>query len=426
MAHRQHWAKHHRIMAGILIAVILIGGGLLLAQDKETLEIRSPLSADDSRFPEYLARLSGHELTVGDGYVVHTNGDDAFPAMLAAIDSAKQRVSFESYIYESGDVGTRFTQAFEAAARRGVRVRIVLDALGSKKFDSTIGDRLKSAGVSIGWVNPLLGASIENANYRTHRKALVVDGLVAFVGGMGIADQWLHAQDGTPPWRDTQIELRGPVVSDVEAAFNQNWILTGGIVEPEIRVTGPAPAGRGESIVVWSARQGGENELKLVYLLAIAAARQQIDVESPYLITDESSKWAIREARQRGVHVRLLVEGDHTDAKPVKYASRADYEGLLEQGVEIAEYQPTMMHAKAMMVDDVLSIVGSANFDNRSLEMNDELNVVAFDRGLAARLRADFDRDLTRSKRLVLDQWRDRPFTEKTRDWLLSYFGEVF
>jgi len=426
MAHRVHWRKHHRIMAGVLIAVILIGGGLLMAQDKETLQLRSPLSADDPRFPDYLARLVGHPLTHGDAYQVHTDAHDAFPAMLATIDHARERVCFETYNYESGKAGEQFTTAFAAAAQRGVRVRLVLDAIGSKKLGRESIERLKSAGVSIGWINPLLGATIQHANYRTHRKALVVDGVVAFVGGMGVADQWLLDRNNVPPWRDTQVELRGPVVSDIEAAFNQNWILIGGIVEPEVAPTGPEPAGTGESIVVWSSRQGGVNELKLLDLLAIAAARHRVDIESPYLITDESSKWVIRDARQRGVRIRMLVDGDITDAIPVKYASRADYEALLQQGVEIAEYQPTMMHAKVAIIDDDLSIVGSANFDNRSLEMNDELNVAIFDRELAGRLRADFDRDLTRSKILRLDRWRARPLTKKTRDWLFSYFGEVF
>ena len=422
---RAHWARHHRILAGVLIVLIIIAAGLVIAQDQETLRIRSSIGLDDARFPDYLARLVGHPLTAGDNYTVHTNGDKAFPAMLAAINGARERVSFESYIYQDGDVANQFTPAFEAAARRGATVRIVVDSIGSSQMGKEHIKRLENAGVKIGWVNPVFGADIEEANYRSHRKALVVDGQVAFVGGMGIADQWLHDIDKFPRWRDTQIELHGPVVGDVEAAFNQNWILTGGVVDPVVDPEGAA-GGPARSIVIWSSPQGGANELKLLYLLALAAARQQVDIQSPYLITDESSQWSLREARQRGVRIRMLVEGDMTDAKTVKYASRADYEHLLEMGIEIAEYQPTMMHTKAMTVDGTLSIIGSANFDNRSLELTDELNVAVFDPGLTARLRADFERDLEHSKRLMLDEWRSRPLPEKTRDWLLGYFGEVF
>jgi cardiolipin synthase len=423
---RVHWARHHRILAGILIGLILVAVGLVIAQDQETLRVRVSIGTDDQRFPEYLARLVGHPLTAGDSYVVLTNGDAAFPAMLAAIGHAKQRIGFESYIYQDGEVADQFTSAFEAAARRGVRVQIVVDAIGSSKMGKTHIKRLEDAGVKIGWVNPVLGTDVEEMNYRSHRKALVVDGQVAFVGGMGIADQWLHDSKKFPRWRDTQIEVHGPAVGDIEAGFNQNWILTGGVVEPEVPSGEPAPSGPAESIVVWSAPQGGANELKLLYLLAIASAREQIDIQSPYLITDESSQWSLKEARNRGVRIRMLVEGDKTDAKTVKYASRGDYEKLLEMGIEISEYQPTMMHTKAITIDDLMSIVGSANFDNRSLELNDELNVAVFDPALARRLRADFDKDLTASKKLTLEDWRARPLPEKGRDWLLSYFGEVF
>ena len=422
---RVHWARHHRILAGVLIGVILVGAGLLIAQDQETLRIRSSIAVDDSRFPDYLARLLGHPLSTGDNYLVHTNGNAAFPAMLAAIARARERVDFESYIYQDGDAAERFTAAFAAAARRGAHVRIVVDAFGSSKMGREHVKRLEEAGVKIGWVNPIVGASFEDANYRSHRKALVVDGEVAFVGGMGIADQWLKDDNNFPMWRDTQIEVHGPAVADIEAGFNQNWMLTGGVVDPEVSPSGPRARGPAESIVVWSSQQGGANELKILYLLAIAAARHEIDIQSPYLITDESSQWSLREARNRGVRIRMLVEGDRTDAKTVKYASRADYASLLEMGVGIAEYQPTMMHAKTMTVDGILSIVGSANFDNRSLELNDELNVAVFDRGLAMRLREDFERDLTVSKLLTLKAWRTRPLPEKGRDWLLSYFGEV-
>jgi cardiolipin synthase A/B len=425
-AQRTHWARTHRILAGVLIVLILVAAGLVIAQDQETLRIRTSIGTEDQRFPDYLARLLGHPLTSGDSYAVHSNGEKAFPAMLAAIDSAKQRVAFESYIYSDGEVADRFTAAFESAARRGVRVRIVVDSVGSSDIGKAHVERLESAGVKIGWANPVFSADIEEANYRSHRKALVVDGQVAFVGGMGIADHWLHDTKEFPRWRDTQVELHGPVVGDVEAAFNQNWILTGGVVDPEVAPEGPKPDGPAQSIVVWSSPQGGANEMKLLYLLALAAAREQVDIQSPYLITDESTEWSLREARQRGVRIRMLVEGDRTDAKPVKYASRAAYERLLEMGIEIAEYQPTMMHTKALTVDRSLSIFGSANFDNRSLELNDELNVAVFDAALTARLRSDFERDLRQSKQLRLDEWRSRPLPEKARDWLLGHFGEVF
>ncbi len=423
---RQHWARHHRILAGALIGLIVLAAGLLLAQDQETVRIKSSLAVDDPRFPQYAANLLGHRLTSDDSYIVHTNGDHAFPAMLAAIEHAKDRVALETYIYAEGDVGTKFTNALEAAARRGVRVHIVLDSVGSKKMSDDDGKRLEAAGAQIRWVNPLVSFQIEEVNYRTHRKALIVDGDVAFVGGMGIADQWAHDEKDFPMWRDTMVEMHGPAVDDVEAAFNQNWIVVAGEVEPEVEAASAPPTGPGRSIVVWSSPQTGVNELKILYLLAIAAARHSIDIESPYLIVDESSRWSLEEARRRGVRVRLLVEGDKTDARTVKYASRSDYEWMLEDGVEIAEYQPTMLHTKAMVVDGVLSIVGSANFDNRSLELNDELNVAVFDRGLAARLTQDFDADLGKAKKLDLESWRSRPLTERARDRLWSYFGEVF
>ena len=418
--------KPRNLVGGILLAALLVAAGLIIAQDQETLRVRTSLAAADSRFPEYLARLLGHPLTDGDRYIVHTNGDVAYPAMLEAIGRARHRVSFESYIYDTGEVAERFTAAFEAAARRGVEVRMVLDSVGAKTIDAAHRQRLEAAGVRIGWYNQVAGYSLEEANYRTHRKALVLDGDVAFVGGMGVADQWLKDVDEYRQWRDTQIEVHGPAAVNIEAAFNENWIETGGVVEPDLLPHDDEPAGKARSIVVWSSPEGGANALKLLYLLALASARTSIDIQSPYLITDESTRWSIREARQRGVRIRMLTEGDVTDAKPVKFAGRAEYEDLLASGVEIYEYQPAMMHTKALVVDGILSIFGSANFDNRSLELNDELNVAVFDGELAARLVADFERDITRSRKLDLEEWRSRPLHIKGRETLWSYFGEVF
>ena len=418
--------KPRSLLIGILAAAVVIAGGLLIAQDQETLRVRTPLAAADAQFPEYLARLLGAPLTAGDSYIVHTDGTAAFPAMLDAINRAKHRISFETYVYQSGGIGDQFTAALEAAASRGVDVRIVLDSIGAQKTKAEDVERLKRAGCHVAWFNSVGSFNFEELNYRTHRKSLVIDGDAAFVGGIGVADQWAVDTEKEKMWRDTQIEVRGPAAVYIEGSFNENWIESGEVVEPDLLPHDDAPAGPARSIVVWSGPEGGASGMKLLYLLAIGSARRSLDIESPYFVLDESTQWSLEDARRRGVNIRLVVEGDITDAKPVKFASRAAYERLLEQGVQIHEYQPAMMHAKVIVIDGVLSIVGSANFDNRSLELNDELNVAVFDPGLAARLTADFERDIARSKALQLEEWRDRPLHIRGRERLWSYFGEVF
>jgi len=418
--------KPRNLIIGVVIALIVVGMGLVIAQDQETLRVRTSVAATDPAFPGYLAKLSGHPLTSGDSYTVLTNGDVAFPAMLDAIAGARHRVSFEGYIYNSeSDIARRFTDAFVAAAQRGVQVRLVFDSFGAKVSEADI-DRLEQAGCRLGWYNKVRSRAIEEVNYRTHRKALIVDGDVAFLGGIGIDDQWARDTDKERQWRDTHVKVSGPAATDVEAAFNENWIETGGVVDPDVIPHDPRPQGPASSIVVWSSPEGGTNALKLVYLLSIAAARQSIDIQSPYLITDPSTEWSLSEARRRGVRVRMLVEGDITDAKPVKFAGRAQYERLMKLGIEIHEYAPSMMHVKAMIVDGAVSIAGSANFDNRSFELNDELNVVVFDRTFANKLREDFERDLTRAAHLDLAQWRSRPVHVRAREKAWSLFGELF
>jgi cardiolipin synthase A/B len=418
--------KPRNVLGAILIVAILLGIGLVIAQDQETLHVRTPLAGEDPRFPDYLARLAGRPITTGDRYVVLHNGDETFPAMLGAIDRARRQISLETYIYSGGELADKFTRALAAAARRGVRVQVVLDAVGA--FDSQRADlkALSDAGVQIGFFNPVRQTTLEEINYRTHRKILVVDGEVAYVGGIGLADHWLGNADSPERWRDTQFEVRGPAADNIEAGFHENWIETGGVVEPIVAARAGPPAGDARSIVIWSSSEAGSNALKLVYLLAIGAARRTIDIQSPYFIMDESSMWSLLEARTRGVRIRLLTEGDITDAKPVKFAGRAQYEQLLEHGIEIYEYQPTMMHAKSMIVDGVVSIVGSANFDNRSLELNDELNVAVTSASLASQLTGDFEHDMRRSIKIDLDQWRSRPLHIRAREKLWSYFGEVF
>jgi cardiolipin synthase A/B len=418
--------KPRNLIIGIVIALLIVAGGLLIAQDQVTLRVRTELPATDAQFPEYLSRLLGAPLTSGDAYTVHTDGSAAFPAMLAAISQAKHRISFETYVYQTGQIGDRFTAALEAAARRGVNVRIVLDSIGAKKTSEEDVERLRRAGCQVAWFNEVSGLNFEELNYRTHRKSLVIDGDMAFVGGIGVADQWAIDTEKEKMWRDTQIEVRGPAAVYIEGSFNENWIESGEVVAPDLLPHDDQPSGPARSIVVWSGPEGGASAMKLLYLLAIASARTTLDIETPYFVMDESTQWSLEDARRRGVKVRMVVEGDITDAKPVKFASRASYERLLERGIQLHEYRPSMMHAKVMIVDGVLSIVGSANFDNRSLELNDELNLAVFDKTLAVRLTADFERDIARSKTLKLDEWRARPLHIRAREVGWSYFGEVF
>jgi cardiolipin synthase len=419
--------RHRKLIITVVIVLVALGALLALAQDQVTLKIRSAHAADDPQFPGYVAVLLGAEATGGNQYTVLTNGDQIFPPMLAAVNSARRRISFETYIFNKGSVGEQFTQAFEAAARRGVQVNLVVDAMGSNKIPKEWQDRLKAAGVKVGEFGQPKWYALEELNYRTHRKILVVDGRIGFTGGVGLDDQWLgHAQD-KDHWRDTMVRIEGPVVRLMEGAFNENFIETMGPVTPVVDPPEQVPGGPLDSaMVLRSSPSGGSNDLKRLYLLAIAAARRTLDICSPYFVTDESSEWALREARQRGVRVRILVEGDLTDAKPVKYASRQAYQRLMDSGIEIYEYQPTMMHTKTMVVDSAWSMFGSANFDNRSLELNDEMNVAVSDKVLAARLLQDFEQDLRVAHRLDPDQWRQRSALEKSREYFWSYFGEIF
>jgi cardiolipin synthase A/B len=390
------------------------------------LHIKSGVAADEPVFPDYVGALTGSGITRGDEYRILVNGVEIFPALLDAIRQARRRINFETYIYGTGTVAEEFTTALAAAAARGVEVRLIVDAVGGSAMAREHVERLQRAGVQIGTYNPVKWYSIEEINYRTHRKILVIDGDVAFTGGAGVADHWLGDADSPEHWRDTHLRVTGPAVTMLEAGFYENWAETGHTSDARLDLRPAPPETRARSIVAWSSPSGGSNRVKLLYLLSLAGARRTLDLQSPYVVLDESTRWSLTEARRRGVRVRLLVEGDLTDAKPVKYASRADYDALLAAGIEIYEFQPTMMHVKALIVDAVWSIVGSTNFDNRSLELNDEINVAIADADLALRLTEDFEVDLRRSRRLTLEAWRNRSATEKAREKFWGLFGELF
>ena len=418
------------VLAAIGTILAVIGLVLLIAQDQVTLRIESPFGAEHPAFPPLAAAVTGRAVTSGNHFEMFVDGEQIFPAMLETIASARQRISLETYIYEKGEIGTKFDNALEQAARRGVTLNLVFDAMGSPDVKKITAPRLKAAGARVGMFNTPNWYTLEEVNYRSHRKILVVDGRVGFTGGVGISDNWMGRVEDGKHWRDTQFRISGPAARLLEAGFTENFVESSDAekraVTPELGDPIPEPAAADQTIVIWSSPTGGGNGLKDLYLLTIAAARRTLDIASPYFLLDESTSYALDRAVERGVKVRVLVEGDVTDAKPVKYSSRHAYDGLLQKGIEIYEYQPTLMHAKTVVVDGAWCMFGSANFDNRSLELNDELNVATQERSLAERITRQFNVDLAKAKRLELQEWRNRPRLERVREWVWAHFGEVF
>jgi len=417
--------RHRKLLTVVVTSAAAVAGVLFLAQDKSTLRIQSPLAVDDPRFPGYLATQLNAPLTRGNTYTPLQNGDQFFPPMLEAIKNARQRIEFESYIF-SGEQGEVFTQALTEAARRGVQVRMVLDAFGVAIPPKRLSERIEQSGAKLVWFNGLSPWTLQSTNYRTHRKILVADGTVAFTGGAGVADHWIgHAQD-KEHWRDTQFRVTGPAVAAYEAAFFENWTEAGGDPTPFFD---PADLPEGPphpSITVWSNASEGVTDVKLMFLYAIAGAKRTIDLQSPYFLPDSTLRFVLTAARQRGVRIRVLTDGDVTDTKSVKRASRAKYGEFIAAGDQVFEYQPTMMHAKVMIVDRHLSVFGTPNFDNRSFEMNDELSVAAADPALADTLTRVFEDDLKRSKTWTAEEWKRRPFYEKFLERFWELFSEIF
>lgn len=409
----------------VLLCIGFVAFALFIAQDAATLRVRTARLVGEPEFADYLAELVGAPVSNGDTYVVLQNGDEIFPAMLTAIKQARRSVLFESYVYTPGEVEKQFSNAFAEAAERGVNVQVVFDALGGAPPPEAE-ERFKKAGVKTAWFNPVGLYTLENYNYRTHRKLLMIDGEIAFTGGAGVADHWLGNAQSEAQWRDTQFKITGPAVRSFEAAFYENWFEAGGPGVPEISLDQPSRPTGARSIVIRSNAMEGASNVKLLYLYLIVGAQRSIDIQSPYFVLDSSVRAALTEARQRGVKIRILTDGEVTDAKSVKHASRHGYSSILAAGDRVFEFEPTMMHVKVMVVDGEWSVFGSANFDNRSFELNDEISAAVADKELAATLSAAFERDIARSKEWRAEEWERRPMHQKVREKFWSMFGEVF
>ena len=378
----------------------------------------------DPLFRRELSVLLGPALTEGNAAAHFENGEQIFPAMLDAIRSARRTITFETYIYWSGDVGREFAQALSERARAGVKVHVLLDWVGSQKIERRLLQSMKDAGVQVQMFHPLRWYHLARMNNRTHRKLLIVDGQQGFTGGVGIADNWGgHAQD-PEHWRDSHYRITGPTVAQMQAAFIDNWIKTTGVV---LQGDGYFPAlsrtGNASAQVFSSSPQGGADSMALMYLMAIVASERSIDLSAAYFVPDDLSLKALIAALRRGVRVRIITPGPYIDAKVVRKASRASWGVLLDAGAEIYEYQPTMFHCKTFIVDELLVSVGSTNFDSRSFRLNDEANLNVLDQEFAQQATAVFEADLARAKRVTLQQWRQRPWHERVTERVTALFS---
>jgi cardiolipin synthase A/B len=367
-------------------------------------------AVDSDEFLATVAGATGVGFIGGNAIEIYENGDRFYPAMLAAIERAEHSITIEAYIYWEGDIGRQFAEALAAKSRQGLHVKVLLDAIGSSSIGEDILKLLSNAGCEIAWYHPIRWYTLSRYNNRTHRKSLIIDGRVAFTGGAGIADHWLGDAQDPDHWRDTQMRVEGPGVAPLQAAFAQNWLeTTGELVNGRAYYPVPEPAGDVDVQVALSSPETGASAVRIMYYLSIICARRSIYIANPYFVPDQVAHDILVDAKKRGVDVKVMVAGRCNDSRLARYNSTRLYGDLLRCGVEIFEYQRTMLHQKVMIVDGTWATVGTTNFDNRSFSHNAENNVCFTDRAAVAHLTRSFGDDLKACERVELKTWRRRP-----------------
>ena len=418
-------------MLTVLLTALATGALVLLAlnftagEKKVQQQLPRLYSTASPDFERALGSLLGPGIVGGNAVTELLNGDHIFPPMLAAIQAAQKSITFETYIYWSGDIGKQFADALSERARAGVRVHVLLDWVGSAKMEASYLTEMQQAGVQIEKFHKPHWYNLARLNNRTHRKLLVVDGQAAFTGGVGIAPQWTGKAQDPGHWRDSHYLVRGPVVAQMQATFLDNWLkVTGKVLHGDLYFPPLAqdpPAGSQKAQMFSSSPSSGSESMQLMYHLAITAAERSIDLSVAYFVPDELTRKLLMDALARGVRVRFITPGEHTDTETVKAASRATWGPLLQAGALIYEYQPTMYHCKVMIVDQLLVSVGSTNFDNRSFRLNDEANLNVYDAAFAKRQTEVFEDDLKRSRRVTYEEWLNRPLREKAHEKLTGW-----
>ena len=361
-----------------------------------------PMVPDLGAFLRALHGATGGRVVEGNAVEVFQNGDEIFPPMLTAIRESVSTIHFSTYVYWAGAVPRQFAKALSDAAQRGVIVRVVLDSEGTEPMPHDLVDQMSDAGCKVTWFRRAQWFDWLKYNHRSHRRLLVVDGKIGFTGGVGIADEWTGNAQGPAHWRDTHVRLTGPIVASLQSAFTDNWnqsteeLLLHARDFPLLEPTGNIPI-----CSVLSTPANGASDAQRVMAALIAGATRTLYISNAYFVPTPNFIDALNAAKDRGVDVRILIPGPYHDMKMVQRASRHTWSRLIEHGVAIYEYQPTMMHAKTVVADGELFLVGSINFDPRSFALNSEYGVIIVDRALAADRMRSFEADLERATRVT-------------------------
>jgi cardiolipin synthase len=413
------WALVVSACATLLVTLIVIT--FLPPERQIDCAPRHIYGTDDPQFKRTLGTLLGPPVLGGNRVDTLRNGDAIFPAMLEAIRAAKHNIDFETYVYWSGQIGRDFANAIAERARAGVQAHVLLDWVGSQKMEKEVLATMVDAGARVEFFHALRWYTVARMNNRTHRKLLIVDGRVGFTGGVGIAEEWTGDAQDPAHWRDTHFRVEGRAVAQMQGVFLDNWMkVTGEVAHGGDYFPPLASAGTSDAQMFASSPTGGSASMELMYLLSIVAAKRSILLEAAYFIPDDLTGEALLDARRRGVDIRVIVPGKYNDAKVTRYASRNTWGPLLDAGVRIFEYQPTMFHCKVMVVDGLFTSVGSTNFDDRSFRLNDEASLNVFDAGVAAEQAKIFEQDLAQSKEYTLADWAARPWWQRLGEWASS------
>ena len=408
------WWGWMLLSAGI-IGLVAVFGALFLP-DWSSDDYKSGFNADPGSelFVEWTAGFLNVPICQGGTVELLQNGDAFFPSILEAIRGARDSVNFEVYIFDPDEIGRQFMDAFMERARAGVETRVLLDGFGAMKMKKRHREELQAAGVKLTRFRPFSFKSLVRFYKRTHRRAIVIDGTVAYTGGAAVSVKWKGNVSNDHQWRDNMTRVTGPLVGGIQSAFASNWVyctgevLAGGRFFPKLeRGEGPC------SLSVLSSPSDAAQPIRLLYWLSFINARQRLWICSSYFIPDARLRQAVMDRARAGVDVRVLVPGNHTDAVPVQAAGRGYYEELLGAGVRIFEYQPAMMHAKNVVVDSAWSLIGSANLDERSMELNEENVVGIGDREFAAAIEKGLVEDMGRANEVNLEEWQKRPWRKK-------------